>query len=259
MDYKNIKLDKANGVGIVTINRPEVLNSLNDETIAELDACFDQIATDDEIKCVILTGEGKAFIAGADIGELAVCDVISGRAKCDRGQALFFKMEKLPKVIIAAINGFALGGGCEIAMACDIRLASAKAKLGQPEVTLGIIPGYGGTQRLTRLVGYGKAKQWVFTGDIYPADEAYRIGLVDEVYPPDELMDKAMEMAQKIASRGPLAVATAKEAIDRGANVTLDAGCEHEAALFAGLCVSKDKKEGLSAFLEKRKAEFVGQ
>jgi enoyl-CoA hydratase len=259
MDYKNIKLDKKNGIGIVTISRPEVLNSLNDETIAELHACFDYIATDDEIKCVILTGEGKAFIAGADIGELALCDVISGRAKCDRGQALFFKMEELPKAIIAAINGFALGGGCEIAMACDIRLASAKAKLGQPEVTLGIIPGYGGTQRLTRLVGSGKAKEWIFTGDIYPADEAYRIGLVDEVYPPDELMDKAMEMAQKIASRGPLAVAAAKEAINLSFNVTLDAGCEHEAALFAGICVTKDKEEGTKAFLEKRKAEFVGQ
>ena len=259
MDYKNIKLEKANGVGTLTISRPEVLNSLNDETIADLDACFDEIAADDDIRCVILTGEGKAFVAGADIGELAVCDVLSGRAKCDRGQAVLFKMEKLPKAIIAVINGFALGGGCEIAMACDIRLASAKAKLGQPETTLGIIPGYGGTQRLTRLVGYGKAKQWIFTGDIYPADEAYRIGLVDEVYPPDELMDKAMEMALKIASRGPLAVAAAKEAINRGGNVTLDAGCEHEATLFAGICVSKDMKEGTNAFLEKRKAEFTGK
>ncbi len=259
MDYKNIKLEKSNGVGVLTINRPDVLNALNDETIAELDACFDHIAADDEIKCVILTGAGKAFVAGADIGELAVCDVIAGRAKCDRGQSLLFKMEKLPKAIIAAINGFALGGGCEIAMACDIRLASAKAKLGQPEVTLGIIPGYGGTQRLARLVGYGKAKEWIFTGDIYPADEALRIGLVDQVYPPEELMDKAMEMAQKIASRGPLAVAAAKEAVNRGINVTLDAGCEHEAALFAGICATKDKEEGTKAFLEKRKAEFVGR
>lgn len=259
MDYKNIKFEKEDAVAIVTINRPEAMNALNDVTVDELHHVFDAIALDDEVRCVILTGEGKAFVAGADIGELAECDVPAGHRKCKIGQALMFKMEALPKAIIAAVNGFALGGGCEISMACDIRLASEKARFGQPESTLGIIPGYGGTQRLARLVGYGKAKEWIFTGDIYPAAEALRIGLVDEVYPVEELMPKAKEMAAKIALRGPVAIAYAKEAINRGINTTLDAGCEHEASLFAGICASKDKNEGTKAFLEKRPAKFVGK
>jgi len=259
MDYKNIKFEKEDNIAVVTISRPKVLNALNDEMIDELHHVFDAIAADKDIRCVILTGEGKAFVAGADIGELAECDVQAGHKKCKIGQALMHKMEALPKAIIAAVNGFALGGGCEIAMACDIRLASEKAKLGQPESTLGIIPGYGGTQRLARLVGYGKAKEWIFSGDIYPVQEAHRAGLVDEIYPPEELMDKAKEMAKKIASRGPLAIAYAKEAINRGINTTLDAGCEHEATLFAAICASKDKNEGTKAFLEKRPADFVGE
>ncbi len=260
MEYKNIKFEKDGAVATVTIDRPKVLNALNDETIAELDHCFTSIADDSSILCVILTGGGeKSFIAGADIGELAVCDVISGRAKCDRGQSLLFKIENIPQPVIAAINGFALGGGCEFAMACDIRLASEKAKIGQPEVSLGIIPGYGGTQRLARLVGRGKAKQMILTGDFINAAEAYRIGLVDEVYPPDELMAKAKEMAGKIVSKGPLAIKAAKEAINLGLDVDIKSGCEHEAVLFAGICASEDKTEGTSAFLEKRKAEFKGK
>lgn len=260
MEYKNIKFEKDGAVATVTIDRPKVLNALNDETIAELDHCFTSIAGDSSIMCVILTGGGeKSFIAGADIGELAVCDVVSGRAKCDRGHSLLFKIENLPQPVIAAINGFALGGGCEFAMACDIRLASEKAKIGQPEVSLGIIPGYGGTQRLARLVGRGKAKQMILTGDFINAAEAYRIGLVDEVYPPDELMAKAKEMADKIVSKGPLAIKAAKESINLGLNVDLNSGCEHEAVLFAGICASQDKSEGTNAFLEKRKAEFKGK
>lgn len=260
MEYKNIKFEKDGRVAIVTIDRPTVLNALNDETVAELDHCFTSIGGDKDVLCVILTGGGeKSFVAGADIGELAVCDVVSGRAKCDRGQSLLKKIETLPQPVIAAINGFALGGGCEIAMACDIRLASEKAKIGQPEVNLGIIPGYGGTQRLARLVGRGKAKQMILTGDHIVAAEAYRIGLVDEVYPPEELLPKAKEMAQKIASKGPLAIKAAKEAINLGLDVDLDSGCEHEAVLFAGICASEDKTEGTKAFLEKRKAEFKGK
>ncbi len=260
MEYKNITFGKDGPLAIVTIDRPTVLNALNDGTIAELDHCFSVIAGDDGILCVILTGSGeKSFVAGADINELAVCDVISGRAKCDRGQALLFKMENLPQPVIAAINGFALGGGCEIALACDIRLASEKAKIGQPEVSLGIIPGYGGTQRLSRLIGRGKASQMILTGDHIKAEEALRIGLVDEVYAPEELMPKAREMALKIASKGPMAIKAAKEAIKRGLDVDLKSGCEHEASLFAGICASEDKSEGTKAFLEKRKAEFKGR
>lgn len=259
MEYKNIKVEKDGAVVTVTIDRPEVLNALNDETVAELDHCFSGLALDTSVRCVILTGSGKAFVAGADIGELAVVDVVSGRAKCDRGQALLFKIENLPQPVIAAVNGFALGGGCELAMACDIRLASEKAKFGQPEVNLGIIPGYGGTQRLSRLVGAGKAKQMTFTGDFVAAAEAYRIGLVDEVYAPEELAAKAKEMADKIVTKGPLAVKAAKEAINISLTVDCASGCAHEASLFAGICATADKAEGTNAFLEKRPAQFKGK
>jgi len=260
MDYKNIKFEKEGAVAILTIDRPKALNALNDETVMELHRCIDEISKDREIRCVILTGGGeKSFVAGADIGELAECDVVSGKATCDKGQDLFFKIENLPQPLIAAINGFALGGGCELAMACDIRLASEKAKIGQPEVNLGIIPGYGGTQRLARIVGPGKAKQMIFTGDHIGAEEAHRIGLVDEVYPPEELMAKAREMAGKIASKGPLAVKAAKEAVNTGMYINLRAGCELEGTLFAGICASEDKEEGTKAFLEKRKPEFKGR
>jgi enoyl-CoA hydratase len=260
MEYVNIKFEKEGAIATVTIDRPKVLNALNHETIRELHDCFDVIKNDKSILCVILTGGGeKAFVAGADIGELAVLDVMGGKGLCERGQGLLFKIENLPQPVIAAVNGFALGGGCELAMACDIRLASENAKLGQPEVSLGIIPGYGGTQRLPRLVGRGKAKELTFTGDMVPAAEAYRIGLVDEVYPAAELMGKAREMAQKIASRGPLAVQAAKQAINVGLDVDLKSGNEYEAALFSAVCGTEDKVEGTKAFLEKRKAEFKGR
>ena len=260
MEFKNLKFEKEDDLGIVTINRPKALNALNHEIIGELHQLFDSILGDSSISCVILTGAGeKAFVAGADIAELSTLDVFGGRALCDRGQGLLSKIENLPQPVIAAINGFALGGGCELAMACDIRLASENAKLGQPEVNLGIIPGYGGTQRLARLVGMGKAKQMILTGDIIPANEAYRIGLVDEVYPAAELMGKAKEMAKKIASKAPLALRAAKEAINLGLDVDLDAGLKHEGSLFAAICGSEDKNEGTRAFLEKRKPEFKGR
>ena len=260
MEYKNIKFEKEDSIAIVTIDRPKALNALNHEIIGELHHIFDAISADNTIACVIITGAGeKAFVAGADIAELSTLDVISGRALCDRGQGLLLKIENLQIPVVAAINGFALGGGCELAMACDIRLASENAKLGQPEVNLGIIPGYGGSQRLPRLVGMGKAKQMIITGDIVTAAEAYRIGLVDEVYPLADLLPKAKEMAKKIASKAPLAIRAAKEAINLSLDVALADGLRHEASLFAALCASEDKSEGTKAFLEKRKAEFKGK
>lgn len=260
MEYHNIKFEKEESIAIVTIDRPKALNALNHEIIGELHHLFDTISADSSIACVIITGAGeKAFVAGADIAEISTLDVISGRALCDRGQGLFLKIENLRIPVIAAINGFALGGGCELAMACDIRLASENAKLGQPEVNLGIIPGYGGSQRLPRLVGMGKAKQMILTGDIVTAAEAYRIGLVDEVCPLADLLPKAKEMAKKIASKAPLAIRAAKEAINLSLDVALTDGLHHEASLFAALCASDDKNEGTKAFLEKRKAEFKGK
>jgi enoyl-CoA hydratase len=260
MDYQNIKTERDGAIVTVIIDRPKTLNALNNETIAELRDCFRGIAKDSTILCVILTGAGeKSFVAGADIAELSLLNPMGGKGLCDRGQGLLFEIENLPQPVIAAVNGFALGGGCEIAMACDIRLASENAKLGQPEVNLGIIPGYGGTQRLARLVGRGKAKQLIFTGDIIPAAEAYRIGLVDEIYPLAELLPKAKEMAQKIAAKGPLAVRASKEAVNRGLDVDLASGCALEGALFAAICGTDDKAEGTKAFLEKRKAEFKGK
>jgi enoyl-CoA hydratase len=260
MEYKNIRFEKDGVTAIVTIDRPKVLNALNHETIGELHDCFDNIAADSSILCVIITGGGeKSFVAGADIGELAALDALGGKALCDRGQALMAKIEKLPQPVIAAINGFALGGGCELAMACDIRIAGENARIGQPEVSLGIIPGYGGTQRLARLVGRGKAKQMILTGDHVNAAEAHRIGLVDEVFPAAELMSKVKELAQKIASKGPLAIRAAKEAINIGLDVDLESGSKLEGSLFAAICATADKAEGTKAFLEKRKAEFKGK
>lgn len=258
--FENIKIEKDGPVAVLTVDRPKVLNALNDATIAELSAGFGILGRDEDVRVIILTGGGdKAFVAGADIGELAVCDVQGGIAKSKRGIDLLFQMESLPKPIIAAINGFALGGGCEIAMACDFRIASDRAQLGQPEVTLGIIPGYGGTQRLPRLVGAGMAKKLLYTGDRVKAEEALRIGLVEEIVPADQLMARCREIANTIASRGPLAVATVKKAVNFGLNVDLPSGCEYETTHFGAICASADQKEGCAAFLEKRKPNFTGR
>jgi enoyl-CoA hydratase len=259
MDYKNIITKKEGNVVVLTINRERAMNALNDETIAELQSFFSASWYDDSIRCVIITGAGKAFVAGADISELARCDVRSGTDKSSRGSYLMKSIDNFPRPVIAAVNGFALGGGCELAMACDIRLASDKAKFGQLEVNLGLIPGYGGTQRLSRLVGRGKAKQLILTGEMISAPEAYRIGLVDEVYPAEELMEKALSMARLIASKAPAAIALAKECINQGLDINLSAGSDFEKANFGAIFATEDAKEGMTAFLEKRAAAFKGK
>jgi enoyl-CoA hydratase/carnithine racemase len=257
---ENVRLEKKNHIAYVTIDRPKVLNALNMPTMEELGEVFTDLAADREIRVVILTGSGeKAFVAGADINELQKNNPVEAKAYTHRGQAVLDLIENLGKPVIACINGFALGGGCEIAMACTMRLAGDTAKLGQPEVKLGIIPGYGGTQRLPRLVGSGRAMQILLTGEMIPAQEAYRIGLVNEVLPAERLIARAEEIAQKIIANAPLAVQYCTEAVNQGLNMTLEEGLFLEATLF-GLCsATEDKKEGTTAFLEKRAPKFQGK
>ncbi len=258
-DYSNIIVEKKNSTLIVTINRERALNSLNKETVAELQSAFDEYQSDSDIRCVIVTGAGsKSFVAGADIAEISELDHAGGETLARNGLKLMQTIQDFPWPVIAAINGFALGGGCELALACDIRLASTKARLGQPEVSLGLIPGYGGTQRLARLIARGKATQLIMTGEVIKADEAYRIGLVDEICEPEELMDKAQAMADEIASKGPLAIKKAKECINGGLEMTLAEGCKLEMQKFAEVCGTHDKTEGTKAFMEKRKPDFKG-
>jgi enoyl-CoA hydratase len=259
MDYQNIVVEKKDKIALLTISREKALNALNDETIAEIQDFFDSIGDSDDVNCIVITGQGKAFVAGADIAELAGCNVEGGTEKAVIGHKMMRTIENCPWPVIAAVNGFALGGGCELALACDFRLASEKAKFGQPEVNLGIIPGYGGTQRLPRLIGAGKAKELVYTGNIINAEEAYRIGLADEIYPLEELMDKAMDMAKLIVSKGPLAIKAAKKCINEGLEGTLKEGCELESQAFGELYGSEDTPEGLNAFLEKRPPQFKGK
>jgi len=259
-EYKNLIVEQKDAVLIVKINREKALNALNKETVAELQQLFNHYWSDDTVKCVVVTGVGeKAFVAGADIPELAELDMRAGTDLAAKGQYLMKTIQNFPKPVLAAVNGFALGGGCELAMACDIRLASEKAKFGQPEINLGVIPGYGGTQRLARLVGRGKAMQMILTGEMISAQEAHRIGLVDEVYPHNELMDKAMEMAGLICSKGPIAIALAKECVNRGLEINLSVGCDLEKANFGQTFGTSDKNEGLKAFMEKRKPQFTGR
>ena len=252
MEYQKLMLEKQDRVCLVKINHPEALNALNTVILQELDRAFDEIAADPETDVVILTGEGRSFVAGADIAEMSVMKAEEGRRFGELGAAVFRKIELMAKPVIAAVNGFALGGGCELAMACDIRIASAKAKFGQPEVGLGITPGFSGTQRLPRLVGLGKAKELIYTAAVIHAEEACRIGLVNKVVEPEELMNECMAMAKTIAAKAPLAVRYAKEAINRGVETDMDTG-------MFGLCfATTDQKEGMEAFLWKRKPEFKG-
>ncbi len=260
MNFQNLIVERKGKILIVKINRPSKYNALNDATITELGSLFDDINKDDTVSAVVLTGKGdKAFVAGADISELNKADVISGRKFSEKGQEVFDKIENLDKPVIAAVNGYALGGGCELAMACHIRLASEKAIFGQPEVNLGIIPGYGGTQRLARLINPGRATEYILTGESIKADEAERIGLVNHVYPQSELLEKAEEMAKKIASKAKVAVGLALKAIVATKETPQKEGERLEAGYFSLCCGTDDFREGTSAFLEKRKAEFKGK
>jgi enoyl-CoA hydratase len=260
MTYENILLEKKSSIAYVTVNRPKVLNALNSATLEELGAAFTDIKADREIRVVIFTGSGeKAFIAGADINELAQRDAVSGKEYAARGQSVLDLIENLGKPVIACINGFALGGGCEIALACTMRLASDNAKLGQPEVKLGIIPGYGGSQRLPRLIGKGLANQILLTGEMITAQEAHRIGLVNEVTAPADLIARAETIAAKIIANAPLAVQYTLEAVNRGMEMPLAEGLFLETALFGVACATEDKEEGTTAFLEKRPAQFKGK
>jgi len=260
MNYQTILFEIKDGVAFVTVNRPDKLNALNDQVMAELGHAAERIASEDAIQGVLLTGAGpKAFVAGADIGDLAKQGPFDGKARALRGQAVLRRLETCGKPVVAAVNGFALGGGCELAMACHIRIASENAKFGQPEVKLGIAPGYGGTQRLPRLVGKGVALQLILTGEMIDAQEAYRIGLVNKVVPAAELLAASEQLLRGILTMGPLAVRLALEAVDQGLEMTLDEGLLLEANHFGLLAATQDMKEGLTAFLEKRSAKFQGR
>ncbi|MCZ6670862.1 MAG: enoyl-CoA hydratase-related protein [Acidobacteria bacterium] len=260
MEFRNILWEVKDRVGTLTVNRPSVRNALNREAVTEIGTVLELAAADPEVGVLILTGAGeKAFVAGADIGELAQQAPIEGRDYALRGQAIFSRLESLGKPTLAAVNGYALGGGCELAMACTLRIASATAKFGQPEVNLGIIPGYGGTQRLSRLVGMGRAMELILTGRILDAEEAERIGLVNQVTPPEELIPTTRKIAATLVSKGPLALRFAAEAIQRGMDMSLEEGLHLEATLFGLCCASEDMKEGTLAFMEKRNAKFRGR
>lgn len=260
----NLRLETENGIAVLTIARPAALNALNSETLDELNTCLTEIEARDDVKVVILTGGPdkkdnpyKSFVAGADIAEMVNFTAAEARAFGMKASQPFFKLMNMRQVTIAAVNGFALGGGCEIAMACDIRIAADNASFGQPETGLGIIPGFGGTQRLARLVGMGRAKEMIFTCDTINAEEAYRIGLVNKVVAKEELMDSAKAMAAKIISKGSYAVSVAKAAINNGYDMDIKNAVEMEANLFGITCSTHDKQEGMTAFLERRPANLT--
>lgn len=254
-----VVVEKLDKVAVIKINRPEAMNSLNGDVLRGIDAAVDQTAADPEVQVIIFTGEGKAFVAGADIAQMSTMNEKEGFEFGVLGSQVFRKIEKLDKPTIAAVNGFALGGGCELAMSCDMRIASEKAKFGQPEVGLGITPGYCGTQRLARIVGKAKACELILTGDIITAADAASIGLVNKVSAPEALMDEAMALAGRIARNAPLAVRYSNRAIKEGIEATMEEGIRIENELFAKSFGTEDQKEGMAAFLEKRKAEFKGK
>lgn len=260
MAFENLLLERDGAVAVVTLNRPKVLNALNAATIAEISRAFAELKADDAIRVVIVTGAGeKSFVAGADISELAAQTGASAQATAQAGQAAFAQIEQLGKPVIAAVNGFALGGGCELAMSCSLRLAADTARFGQPEVNLGLIPGYAGTQRLPRLVGKGVALDLLLTGRMVKADEALAIGLVNRVVPGAELMTAARALAAELAGKPPRSLEYILSAVNRGGDLSLEAGTDLEAALFGVVSSTADMREGTSAFLEKRQATFTGR
>lgn len=260
MGYENLLYEKKDGIAFITFNRPKVLNALNRKTIEELRDALVDARDDSAVRVLILTGAGeKSFVAGADIGELSVQTPVNGKEFSLFGQSVIHLLETMGKPSICAINGFALGGGCEVALACTIRIASKTARLGQPEVKLGILPGYGGTQRLARLCGKGVAQELCLTGEMISAEEAQRIGLVNHIYEPAELLPAAESMAKKIIANAPVAVKYAMEAIERGMEVPQEEGLFLEATLFGLACATEDMREGTKAFLEKRPAKFSGR
>lgn len=259
MEYNNIVVQVKEGIATITFNRPEVLNALNGDLLKEFSHALDEIAADEDIRGLILTGAGeKSFIAGADIREFPTFNALKAKSFSEMGHSLMNKLQELPIPVIAAVNGFALGGGCEIAMACDFIYASENAMFGLPEITLGIIPGFGGTQRLSRLIGMNMAKEMIFTGKMISADVAKSIGMVNKVCPLEKLMDEVITTTKTIASKGKVSVRAAKQAINNGVNIDLSTGCRIEIDAFALCFTSLDAKEGALAFLEKRKADFKG-
>ncbi|WP_251861011.1 short-chain-enoyl-CoA hydratase [Clostridium sp. Marseille-Q2269] len=259
MESQNILLDKKNHIAILTLNRESVLNALNTEVLKEINMILDDIKNDEETYVLIITGKGKAFIAGADISEMKDKTPMEARIFGELGQSICRKIETMEKPTIAAINGYALGGGCELAMSCDIRIASEKAKFGQPEVGLGITPGFGGTQRLSRLVGLSKAKELILTTDIVKAQDALNIGIINKMVPPESLLEESVKLAEKIVSKPQSAVRYAKTAINVGYETNIDTGMVIEKDVF-GLCfATEDQKEGMKAFLEKRKPNFINK
>lgn len=260
MNFKNILIESTDRIQTITINRPDKLNALNHDTLEELEAAFALARTNSDIRVIILTGAGeKSFVAGADIQELAQNDAIGGQRFSLFGQKVFSTIERMSKPVIAAVNGFALGGGCELALACHIRIAAENAKFGQPEVNLGVIPGYGGTQRLARLVGLGRAIEMIVTGTPITAEEAYRIGLVNKIVPKGQAMQAALEMSKVLLSKSQIAIQFSLEALNAVHDMGLKEGLKIEAALFGLTCGSEDFKEGTKAFLEKRTAVFPGR
>lgn len=260
MTYENILFEVRDHIALITLNRPKSLNALNSALLRELGHLLDQIKVNEEIRVVVLTGSGeKAFAAGADISEMQPMTAIQGRKFSADGMDSITKLETLPQPTIAAVNGFALGGGCEVVLACDIRVASTNAKFGQPEVNLGVTPGFGATQRLPRLVGAGIAKELLLTGDTIGAERAHQIGLVNHVVEPEQLLDKALEIANKIASKGQLSVRMTKQGVNEGLNMDVERGLQYETELFALSFSTEDQKEGMQAFLEKRPASFQGK
>lgn len=259
MAYELLTFDVADRIATITVNRPDKLNALNDAVMDELRTAIAEARRRPDVGAILLTGAGRAFVAGADISELVDQSAIEGKARAQRGQRVFRRFETSPKPTLAAVNGFALGGGCELAMACHMRIASDTAKFGQPEVKLGIVPGYGGSQRLPRLVGKGRALQLLLTGEMIDAAEAYRIGLVNRVVPSAELLTVARALLTTILAQGPLAVAHCIEAVDRGFDMGLDDAIALEASYFGMLSATRDKEEGMRAFLEKRPAKFTGK